>query len=134
MILAEQYMEDESGYELKDYKIFNFRGKARIIQVDYDRFVAHKRNLYTPDWDFIEGRLIYPSDKNRIINKPDGIELMLKYAEKLSSGFPFLRTDFYSIAGKIYFGELTFYPESGFGKFYPEDINQKWGEWITLHQ
>ena len=39
---------------------------------------------------------------------------MLKYAEILSADFPFVRTDFYCIDGKIYFGEMTLYPSGGF--------------------
>ena len=131
-IIAEKYMEDESGYELKDYKIFNFQGKAKIIQVDYDRFVEHKRNLYTLDWNLIEGRLIYPAVKEHPIKKPDALEKMLCLAEKLSENHPFLRTDFYSINEKVYFGELTFFPESGFGKFIPEKLDEELGEWIEL--
>ena len=39
-IIAEQYMTDESGYELKDYKIFCFDGVPKLIEVDFDRFTT----------------------------------------------------------------------------------------------
>lgn len=39
---------------------------------------------------------------------------MFKIAEKLSMGFPMVRVDLYNINGKIYFGELTFFPNSGY--------------------
>ncbi|MCU9942847.1 glycosyl transferase, partial [Bacillus pacificus] len=45
-IVCEKYMVDESGTELKDYKMYCFNGETKIIQVDYDRFNGHKRNLY----------------------------------------------------------------------------------------
>ena len=40
---------------------------------------------------------------------------MFEIAKKLSvaSGAPFLRVDLYNANGKIYFGELTFYPDCG---------------------
>ena len=57
---------------------------------------------------------------------------MIELAQKLSQDIPHLRTDFYSINGKIYFGELTFYHGSGFEKFEPEDWNYKLGKWIDL--
>lgn len=41
---------------------------------------------------------------------------MLKIAEKLSKGFPFLGVDLYEINGKIYFSELTFIPCNGWIK------------------
>ena len=131
-IIAEQYMTDESGIELKDYKIFNFNGEPRIIQVDYDRFVQHKRNLYTTDWNYIDAAIQYPNDPNRKITRPKKLEKMLELARILSKDIPYVRTDFYCIDERIYFGELTFYHESGFGKFTPEKFDLEMGEWINL--
>ncbi|GHV11249.1 hypothetical protein AGMMS49938_01580 [Fibrobacterales bacterium] len=34
--------------------------------------------------------------------------------------------------GGILFGELTFYPESGLGKFNPTETDQLFGEWLKL--
>ena len=48
---------------------------------------------------------------------------MVKIAEKLSEGFPFVRVDLYNVNGKIYFGEMTFYPASGYFVYRPEEIN-----------
>ena len=41
-IVCEKYMVDESGLELKDYKIFCFNGIPKMTQVDYSRFVDRK--------------------------------------------------------------------------------------------
>ena len=132
-IIIEQYMVDESGIELKDYKIFNFNGISRLIQVDFGRFKEHKRNFYDINWNYIKELSIqYPTDQNTIIKKPENLEKMIELAQKLSQDIPHLRTDFYSINGKIYFGELTFYHGSGFEKFEPEDWNYKLGKWIDL--
>ena len=57
---------------------------------------------------------------------------MINLAEKLSQNITFLRVDFYEINGNIYFGELTFYPASGFGKFEPEEWDLKLGNLIDL--
>lgn len=131
-IIAEKYMTDESGTELKDYKFFNFDGKPKLIQVDYDRFVEHKRNLYTTDWKYIEAAIQYPTDRDHIIKKPEVLDQMIAIAEKLSAGIQHVRTDFYCIDEKVYFGELTFYHESGFGKFEPERLDIEMGSWIKL--
>jgi hypothetical protein len=37
---------------------------------------------------------------------------MIKYSEKLSEDFVFVRVDLYNINGKIYLGELTFCPSN----------------------
>lgn len=131
-IIAEQYMVDESGIELKDYKIFNFSGEPKIIQVDYGRFAEHKRNLYTTDWKYIDAAIGYPTDQNHVIKKPEVLDEMISLAKKLSDGIPHVRTDFYCIEDKVYFGELTFYHESGFKKFTPEKFGVEMGEWIEL--
>lgn len=131
-IIAEKYMVDESGAELKDYKLFSFDGKVKLIQVDYDRFLNHKRNLYSIKWDYIDAEIEYPTDKNHIINKPKCLDELIMLSEKLSEGFPHLRTDFYIINGKIYFGELTFYHGSGLERFRPESLGMQMGEWINL--
>lgn len=131
-IIAEKYMVDESGTELKDYKIFNFQGKAKLIQVDYNRFVDHKRNLYTPEWEYLDVMLQYPNDSQHKIEKPKSLGKMLELAELLSEGIPHVRTDFYSIGEKIYFGELTFYHGSGFEKFDPPEWDRILGDWLVL--
>lgn len=119
-IIAEQYMEDESGFELKDYKIHNFNGKPKMIQVDFGRFGEHKRNLYTTDWEYIKGAILYPTDENHTIARPKCLDTLLSLASKLSEGFPYIRSDFYIINDKILFGELTFQHGSGFEKMTPD--------------
>jgi len=132
-IIAEKYMVDESGTELKDYKIFCFSGVPKIIQVDYDRFVKHKRNLYDTEWNRLPFTLKFPTDWNREFNKPKNLDKMLEIAAKLSVGYPHLRVDLYNINGNIYFGELTFFHGSGHEKFTPDEWNLKLGDWINLN-
>lgn len=133
-IIAEQYMVDESESELKDYKVFNFGGEPEIIQVDFGRFKKHKRNLYDKDWNYIEVAIEYPTDPEMKIKRPRRLEQMLKLARLLSEGFPFLRTDFYSIEDKLYFGELTLFHGSGFEEFRPDEWDRRLGEMIELTQ
>ena len=45
---------------------------------------------------------------------------------------PFVRVDFYNVEGKIYFGEITYFPAGGFGTFTPKEWNLKLGAKITL--
>ncbi len=59
-------------------------------------------------------------------------ELMKGLARKLSKDIPFVRVDFYENNGKVYFGELTFYPASGFSKFEPDEWDYKLGSWLML--
>lgn len=131
-IIAEKLMTDEVHESLNDYKVFNFNGIPKFIQVDYDRFTQHKRNLYSTDWKYLDKLIQYSSDKNILIDKPDSLDEMLLLAKKISKSLQFVRTDFYCIDNHIYFGEITFFPESGFGSFSPEQFGIDAGSWITL--
>ena len=56
---------------------------------------------------------------------------MVKIAEKLSEGFPYARVDLYNIRGRIVFGEITFYPWSGYVKFTPDAFDFELGGYFT---
>lgn len=131
-ILAEKYMVDESGVELKDYKVFCFDGEPEIIEVDYGRFVHHLRNVYNKDWEFLKMQIEYPSDENHLIPRPQKLEEMLSMARQLAAGIPHVRVDFYCINGQLYFGELTFFHGSGMEHFRPEAWDERLGKLIKL--
>ena len=78
------------------------------------------------------GEVVCPPNHEYNIKLPENLAEMVSLAENLSKGFPFLRVDFYNVNGHIYFGELTFYPASGFGKFIPEEWDLLLGDWLTL--
>lgn len=132
-IIAEKYMVDESVSELRDYKFFCFGGVCKCLKVDFDRFIEHRANYYDPQGNLLDlGEKICPPNKEKVIVLPDNKEKMLQLAEKLSTNIPFLRVDFYDVNGKIYFGELTFFPASGWGEFTDEKWDYKLGKWIKL--
>ena len=131
-IIVEKYMEDESKKELKDYKFFCFNGEAKYIQVDFDRFTNHKRNIYDTNWNLTDIQILYPRYENIKIDRPQKLELMLELAGKLARGKKFVRVDFYSIIQNVYFGELTFYPGAGMEKFTPEKYDKLWGDLLVL--
>lgn len=130
-VIAEEYMEDESG-ELRDYKFFCFNGCVKCLQVDYDRFVEHHRNIYDPEWNLLPVSIQYPSKKNVVIHKPQNFETMLNIASLLSKNIPHVRVDLYNVNGSVYFGELTFYHGSGYEKFEPIEWDCTFGEWLHL--
>lgn len=133
-ILGETYMTDESGSELKDYKVFCFNGVPKMIEVIYGRYTGKSGcNLYTPDWECLDGASVhFPSDKSHVIARPDKLEEMLDYAAKLSKGIPHVRVDFYITGDTVYFGEMTFFHSNGFGGFVPKEFNKMLGDWIEL--
>ncbi len=129
-ILVEKLLFDSKGNVPNDYKIFCFKGKAKFIQVDIDRQKNHLRNFYDTSWNLLPIELIY--GKGDDIEKPIKLDLMIELAGKLSENFPFARVDFYSLENEIYFGEITFHPEAGFGVFNDEKYDVELGNYLEL--
>lgn len=132
-IIAEKFMLDETGVELKDYKIFCFNGVPKVIQVDIGRFSDHRRNFYSTEWDYLGFTTnIHKNDPNIHIKKPEKLTKMLDIAMELSKDIPHVRVDLYYTADKIYFGEMTFFHGSGFEKFSPDKWDLILGEALEL--
>lgn len=132
-IIAEKFMVDESGYELKDYKLMCFNGKVNCSFVCSERYSSDslKVTFFDKEWNVLPFERHYPKSKTPI-NKPQNYEKMVELAEKLSKNIPFVRVDFYEVEGKIYFGEITFYPGSGFEEFNPDSTDTELGKLIEL--
>lgn len=133
-IIAEQYMEDESGYELKDYKFFCFDGEVKCLFVATDRGNGNeetKFDFYDLDWNHLPFTNGHPNSTKEI-KKPIGFEEMVRLSQVLSKNIPHVRVDLYNINGKIYFGELTFFHWSGLTPFVPEKWDYIFGEWLKL--
>lgn len=132
-LIAEKYMVDDSGVELKDYKFFCFNGEPLFFKIDFNRLVEHHANYYDMNGNLIDlYEKEYPPVKNKKITIPNSFDKMKSYAKIFSKGEPFLRVDFYEINGSPYFGELTLYPSSGFGKITPSEWDVKLGELVDI--
>ena len=131
-IIAEKYMVDESGTELKDYKFFCFDGKVKALFISSGRGTEkHCDDYFDADFNHLPMRKGHPNSE-KPIQKPDSFEKMKKLAETLSAQMPHARVDFYDVCGKIYFGEITLFSGSGFFRFYPEEWDYTFGSWINL--
>lgn len=127
-VIIEQYM----GNNLQDYKFFCFNGNVKLILVCTDRFNGNGlcEDFFNANWEHLDIKRPQHPNYNKIIQKPDKLELMIELAQKLSGEIPFVRIDFYEIDGKVYFGEITFYPADGFVGFEPESWDKVLGDWI----
>ncbi|MCH5166328.1 MAG: hypothetical protein J1F35_00410 [Erysipelotrichales bacterium] len=131
-IIAEEYMEDNTYHELRDYKFLCFNGKPEIMYIAAGRF-NHQTTIdfYDMDFNHLDITHHYPKSLVRI-EKPITFNKMIELSKKLSKDFKHIRVDFYEVNGKIYFGELTFYSFSGFSKIEPIEWDYKLGELINL--
>ena len=143
-IIAEQYLELKEGEDLVDYKFYCFDGQPLYCQVIKDRTIGETIDFFDKDWNHqeffgLQSKVTQSkvtqskvTQSKVTIARPINYEKMLEIAEKLSQGVPFLRVDLYNLDGKIYFGELTFYPAAGLGYFTPDEWNLRLGKLIKL--
>lgn len=132
-IIAEQYMVDDSGYELRDYKFFCFDGEpmAMFIATDRSSHVSTKFDFFDMDFNHLPFTNGHPCAEEAP-KKPKCFDEMICLAKILSQGIKQVRVDFYEINGRVYFGEMTFSHWSGMVPFKPEEWDYKFGEWIKL--
>lgn len=133
-IICERYLtEDDKSSSLTDYKIYCFNGRPTYCQVIKDRNSGGTIDFFDREWKHLEftGLQKMPNSFKKII-EPQKYKKMLEMSKELSKDFPFVRVDFYYVNNKIYFGELTFFPQSGFGEFDPPEWNTKIGELLEL--
>jgi len=133
-IICEKYMVDESGTELKDYKFMCFKGEPKLILLCYNRKSKDNLNInfYDNNWNLLDLYRPKHPPSSIIFKKPKQFSKMMEYARVLSKDVPFLRVDFYEANEQLYFGELTFYPGSGYEKFVPDSYDYLLGSWIEL--
>lgn len=134
-IFAEQLLESPSSEaDMTDYKFFCFNGKVKLCQVIKDRNSQETIDFYDTDWNHQDFIGLNPKANHSAIPipKPQGFATMVQLATLLCTNHVFLRVDMYDVNGKVYFGELTFYPASGFGKFRPRRYDKLLGEMMKL--
>jgi len=125
-ILVEPLLRDERGAIPRDYKLFMFHGRCRMIQVDDDRFGQHTRTCYDEAFRPLDVTYRYPQGPHEEAPKTFGA--MLELASALAEPFAFVRVDLYSIGERVYVGELTHWPVSGHGRFEPISYDAWLGE------
>lgn len=133
-IIAEKFMQNADGSDLQDYKIHCFNGTPRFILVCKDRFSDSglTEDFFDVQWKHMfVARPNHPNSSTSI-PAPQNLGVMLDFARKLACDIPFIRVDFYEISGKVYFGELTFFPASGLEKFEPDSWDKRFGDWLDL--
>ncbi|MGO1371979.1 MAG: ATP-grasp fold amidoligase family protein, partial [Senegalia sp. (in: firmicutes)] len=132
-IICEEYIVDESGIDLKDYKFMCFNGQPKIIQVMSERSNGNYRiNHFDLEWNRLElpRKKYYENDKK--ISKPKDLKKMIEISKKLSQSIPFSRIDLYQTTKGVFFGEVTFFPVSGYMDFQNEKDDYLLGSWIDL--
>lgn len=132
-IIAEKYIETESGRQPTDYKIFCSYGVPKFIYTATNRDGDETYyDYFTPEFEWIDVKTARDNNSGGNVKKPSNWDEMLEIASKLSEDFPLVRVDLYSEFGKTIFGELTFLSASGCDKLDPIEYDWKFGEMFDI--
>lgn len=134
-IIIEKLIEaDDTKKDLNDYKFFCFNGEPHYCQLIQDRTTEETIDFYDMEWKHMPFRGLNPrcGSAASLAPQPANFGKMKEVAKFLSKEFPFVRVDLYSVGNRIYFGELTFYPASGYGHFTPDEWDEKLGALMQL--
>ncbi|MBE6196111.1 MAG: hypothetical protein E7137_03330 [Rikenellaceae bacterium] len=140
-IIAEELMKNDEVSEkystsIIDYKIWCFNGKAHYIWACCNR--DHQGTdvmTYDLNWSALPEYSVFNEHyrEGNVLPKPQNFERMVEVAEKLAKPFPVVRVDLYNLAGKIYFGEMTFTSLGGLMDFYTDDFQHLAGSLIDIN-
>lgn len=133
-IIAEQFISQKDGGLPVDYKFFCFGGEPDCVMLCVGREYGHPQFFfYSMEWK----RLLYQKteiepDADIEIEQPKNFSEMIDVVRKLAEGYPEIRIDLYNVDGKIYFGEYTFFNQSGFDVEISEKTDLYWGNKLHL--
>lgn len=130
-IIAEKLMTDSNCDALTDYKFFCFNGKPQMMYISKDVSSDPRTDFFDMDWNHLPFRFKDPN-ADIMPKKPELFEEMKMIATTLSQHIPHVRVDLYVINGKIYFGELTFFHNSGIFTITPDNWDYKIGDMLQL--
>lgn len=129
--VIEEYIEDSNG-KTHDYKFWCFNGEPKFVQIDTDRFGTHKRSFFDLDsFKELDVEITYPKIDSEF-HVPVNMSQMIEISRTLSKDFSFMRVDLYNIDGKIYFGEMTFYPGNCNERISPTSYEKVFGDMLNI--
>jgi hypothetical protein len=131
-IIAEEYISNENGGELKDYKFFCFNGEPKLLFIASNRNIDTRFDFFDTDFNHLDIKKNGYINAEMIIHKPQNFENMIEISRKLSQNIPHVRIDLYNVNGKIFFGEYTFFHWGGTVPFEPKEWDKILGDYISL--
>lgn len=134
-VIAEKFIDpDPQTKDLPDYKFSCFDGDVTDVMVCIGRSTGNtKFYFFDRDWKLLPLNILgKDAPEGFTLPKPACIDEMFEIASKLSKGLPYARVDLYATEGITYFGEITFYPQSGFDRNLLPETELFYGEKIIL--
>lgn len=131
-IIAEEYIENPDGTPIVDYKFYCYGGEPRYFMYSVGEADHTVRNC---KFDMMGNNIDHLFKKERTLSDgeiclPDNLDEMIVIVRTLCKGHPHIRIDLYNVAGRIYFGEMTFYSGGGFISIDSAEFSQAMADYI----
>lgn len=128
-IVCEEFLEDD----ISDYKMYFADGQFICTQLIAGRHSHNKTfTYYDENWNKLDIVRYGMPKSSEPQEKPEKYEEMLTVATKLAEDFNFMRVDLYYVNNRIYFGELSFYPNNGFVRYQTDEMDEFFSSKIHL--
>lgn len=130
-IIAEKYMGDN----LVDIKLQCFNGKFDSVFICCGRFTESgvRYHYFDRNWNYLPYCPYDDTDYDSLQQyRPQTFDKMVEIAGALAKGLYAARIDLYEIEGRIYFGEITFFSQSGFDTDITYEADVEMGKKLIL--
>jgi len=126
-VIIEQFIKRNSSGRFSDFRFYTFHGEAKFFRTA----LGYSNDLPTYSYDehgsLLSVKAAHDNVDYNLFPTPELPKewvIMKSFSESLSEGIDFVRVDFYLTDGKIYFSELTNYPQAGTIRFVPESFDK----------
>lgn len=131
-IIAEQYLENDDGSPIVDYKFYCYGGKLRYFMYSVGETqhsgTNHKFDMQKNSIDHLFKETTNLAIEN--VTFPENIDKMIEIAGILCDGMKHVRIDLYNINGHILFGEYTFFSNGGYINIYSKEFSDELASYI----
>lgn len=133
-IICEEFLETNHGGLPIDYKFHCFNGVPDNVMICLGRETGStKFYFFNQQWNLLKYNITGKmASQDFTFDKPEMMDKMFEIARILSKELTFVRVDLYCENNKIYFGELTFFPETGLDSNLLEETDLAFGNMIKI--
>lgn len=126
-VYAEEWLDDIAW----EYQAWCFSGKVAFIAAIHEPHGVNEKQFFSPAWEKLPFVSSQPEYKGTI-ERPDCLEQIVAWSERLADDFCFVRVDWYGTRHGLMFSEMSFTPAYGIVHWDPARYNDEVGKLIRL--
>ena len=133
-LMIEEKLENRDGAPLNEIKVYVCGGKAVLTACYAERSSeAASVMIVLPDRSINRAKIDSVVPQGRFEIDP-AFDTAVRMAEALGRDFDFIRIDLFVVDGRVFVGEFTVYPRSGFHTFRDAELEADWARLWDLRK